>query len=42
MGLPPPKAVSHVFENWLHNQDDKMTKITMAGWPHYVVSYEDV
>jgi hypothetical protein len=30
-GLPPPKSVPHMFGNWLHNQDDKMKKITMAG-----------
>jgi hypothetical protein len=28
IGLPPPKSVSHMFGNWLHNQDDKMKKIT--------------
>jgi hypothetical protein len=30
-GLPPPKSVFYMFGNWLHNQDDKIKKITMAG-----------
>jgi hypothetical protein len=25
-GLPLLKSVSHMFENWLHNQDDKLKK----------------
>jgi hypothetical protein len=40
-GISWPKSVSHMFENWLHNLDDKMKKITIAGWPHYVGTYGD-
>jgi hypothetical protein len=41
-GLPLLKSVSHMFENWLHNQDDKLKKIIMVWWPYYVGSYGDV
>jgi hypothetical protein len=41
-GLTPSKSVSHIFGNWLHFLDDKMKRITMAGWPHYVRSYGDI
>jgi hypothetical protein len=31
-----------MFENWLHNLDDNLKKITVAGWLHYFGLFRDV
>jgi hypothetical protein len=42
IGLSPPKSVSHMFDKWLHNLDDKMKRIIMAGVTALCWAYGDV